>query len=128
VLDTLGLWLDLRGDASLGEDLFLGQMPDEPDLCSALISLDKGDTAHTHDARPAFVYYPVELVVRAKVYAEGFTRAARLATALGDMTNTTYYGRKVLGVTRIAGPRLLGMDDKNRAMFTTDFRVAADPS
>jgi hypothetical protein len=127
MLDTLGLWLDLRGDAVLATNLFLGQMPDEPDLCAAIISLDKGDAAHTHDAAPAFVSYPVELVVRATDYAEGFQRAARLAGALGEMRNTTYNGRKVLGVIRTAGPRLLGRDEKDRTMLTVDFDVKADP-
>jgi hypothetical protein len=125
VLDALAMYLDIRGDAVAGTTMFLGQLPDTPDVCASLLQLEAGTAEHVHSkATPELVRSPVRLLVRGTDYAEAQLRSETLASAVATLRNSTYLGTHINGVLRTAGPWLGDYDEKGRVWFYTDLSVS----
>lgn len=119
------LRLILEADSSLalefGTDLFIGEMPETPDECASL--MDTGGLEPTTGP----LYYPMaQALVRAGVgqYSNASNLAYGVLDALnrysGQPDSSGYY---YTGIWPVGEPVFLGTDEKNRPMFSINFRM-----
>ena len=115
----------LEADSSLGlvfgTDLFIGLMPDSPDACASIA--DSGG----FPASPGPYYYPTaQVLVRGIVgsYAATSAVAADVVAALHEYTgqpdSSSYF---YAGIWSMYDPIFIGVDEKNRPLFSMNFRI-----
>jgi len=106
---------------TFGTDLFIGLMPDGPDLCASVTDAPGLPPSPT-------LYYSefVHILVRGGVggYSEAASLAEDIGAVLHEYTGTPagsdfYYA----GVWLTGSPAFIGVDDKNRPMFSINLRI-----
>jgi len=117
--------LILEGASSLGlsfgTDLFVGLMPDSPDECVSII-----DTPGTEPGVGPYYYSSVQVLVRGGVgeYDSAAALGRDIAAVLHEYTgkpdsSTLYYA----GIWQLSEPFFIGVDEKNRPLFSTNYRI-----
>jgi len=119
----------LEGESSLaltlGENLYVSEMPDEipggPGVCVGLY--DSGG----FPPQPNFTYeYPtVQVQVRglAGGYMEAYAMAQAILIALNGTFDVTIDSVRYVGVWAMQSPLFVGRDERNRPLFTINFRL-----
>lgn len=115
----------LESDSSLalsfGEDLFVGEMPENPNLCVSLF-----DTGGIPVVVGPFYTCFVHILVRGVVggYVEAYTLAEEISSVIHE-----YYGTPLgssfyyTGVWASSVPFFIGTDEANRPLFSLNFKV-----
>jgi len=102
-------------------DLFIGLMPDYPDLCVSLT-----DTPGIEPGVGPYYYNSLHVLVRGGVgeYDEAVQLAVDIASVLheyhGWPDSSSYY---YAGIWQQSEPFFIGVDEKNRPLFSTNYRI-----
>ena len=131
LLEDLGAALVTAGAGTLGTDLFLSLLPEDPDAAVALFEVAGGAPAYAMgDEAPAFARARVQVLARGAENDAAVVRA-RLDVVLGALEalgDTTTDGRYYLTVQGVSTPRLIARDTAERALFAAELDVWHQPS
>lgn len=126
LLDDLGLRLQTAGVGTLAVNLFLGYLPDSPDVAVALFESRGTSPQMTFGAGVIAVERPViRTLCRAgrNDYPAARAKAVAVLNSLGAIRNQTIGATAFLGVEATSSPYPVRVDDKERSMFGVDFAV-----
>jgi len=119
MLNDMGTYLQYQGIGTLGTDLFLGLMPDQPDNCIALFE---------HAGTPPDLHwsgeYPgLQVRVRNKSYAAARTKIGEVAKKLHGLHEQTLSGTRYLLIKARGSPEVLKRDNNNRIEVFVNFEI-----
>ena len=119
MLSDIGIFLQSQGIGTLGANLFLGLMPDQPDNCIALFEY-AGSPPDLHwDGE----YPGLQVRVRNKSYAAARTKIGEAMTALHGLHEQTLSGTRYLLIKARGGPEVLKRDNNNRIEVFVNFEI-----
>lgn len=126
LLDDLGTYLDSQvATLTLGTNLFLGRIPDDPDTCVALF--EYGGNAPTStmggDALPPIENPNIQVLTRGSGYASARTLAFECWTAIEAILNETLTATLYHRVSANQSPFPLERDSQDRVIWAQNFRV-----
>ena len=104
-------------------NLFIGTMPDTPDLCVGLY--DTGGPPS--DEAQSGTHYPTfQARVRGAVggYKTAYTMAQSIRDNLHQRANQTYNATRFIYIYASGDILFIGKDDKDRPLFSCNFRTA----
>jgi len=125
-LDDIGTYLASQvGSLTLGTNLFLGRLPDDPDTCVALYEYGGETPVSTMggDAMPPVEQPRIQVNVRAPGYPSAHTLALSVWTALEAILNETLTSTRYHRVAAIQSPFPLERDSADRVIFAQNYRV-----
>ena len=106
---------------AFGTNVFIGTMPDTPDLCVGLY--DTG--GYPPDEAQSGTYYPtLQIRVRGGAYRAAYLVAQSIRNSLHQITNETYNSTRYIYIFASGDVLYIGKDDKDRPLFSINFRVA----
>jgi hypothetical protein len=123
---------DRLGSASVafaGTDLFLGLMPDKPDLCVAIYEYAGAQPLEVMVDNAATLERP-SIQVMTRAGRNDYPSAKALMEAVRDtltaITNETISGDRFLRVNQISSINALGVDDNDRPRFTLSLQAVLE--
>jgi len=126
LLDDLGTYLASQvGTLTLGTNLYLGRMPDEPDTCVALYEYggDAPVNVMGGDSMPPVEQPRIQILTRASGYSSARTLALECWTAVEAVLNESLSGTLYHRVSANQSPFPLERDSRDRVLFAQNFRV-----
>jgi len=126
LLDDLGTYLATQvGTLTLGTNLYLGRMPDEPDTCVALYEYggDAPVNVMGGDSMPPVEQPRIQILTRASGYSSARTLALECWTAVEAVLNESLSGTLYHRVSANQSPFPLERDSRDRVLFAQNFRV-----
>lgn len=113
------------GTLTLGTNLFIGRMPDTPDVCVALYEYGGSGPTEVMGAQATAVLENPRLQVatRAASYAAAETLARSVWTALSGVLDQTLTSTRYNVVSAIQSPFPLERDSSDRVVFVQNFDV-----
>jgi len=126
LLDDLGTYLAAQvGTLTLGTNLYLGRMPDEPDTCVALYEYggDAPVNVMGGDSMPPVEQPRIQILTRASGYSSARTLALECWTAVEAVLNESLSGTLYHRVSANQSPFPLERDSHDRVLFAQNFRV-----
>lgn len=129
VLEDIGDYLATQGVATQGTDLFIGEMPDAPDACTALY-LYGGKPAVQAMAlgvgKSVVDFTMLHVAARAVTLVAAEARAQAVYDKLHNLGPTTINGREYKGAFATARPFQIGPDARERPLVACNFEIARD--
>ena len=119
MLREIGVYLQSQGIGTLGANLFLGLMPDQPDNCIALF----GYAGSPPDLHWSGEYPGLQVRVRNKSYAAARTKIGEAMTALHGLHEQTLSGTRYLLIKARGSPEVLKRDNNNRVELFVNFEI-----
>lgn len=122
--DELGAYLEAMGVGTLGVDLFLAGLPDEPAAAVALTEYGGEQPTFAHGApgvnteRRRF-----QLVARAETESAARAKAEQVNAVLVGIRNQALSGTWYLGVYPLQSPFPLGADGNGRPRYVCNYQV-----
>ena len=129
VLEDMGDYLAAQGVATQGTDLFLGEMPDTPDACTALYLYAGGPAVQAMGlaAGKSVVDFPrLHVEGRAATLAAAEARVQAVYTKLHNLGPVTINAREYKHIVALQRPYQLGVDQNERALCACNFELARD--
>jgi hypothetical protein len=124
LLEELGQRLQALGHGTLGVDLFIYQLPDEPDSCVALRGYEGPEPVYTQGtALPTFERPRFQLTARALEVGTAMTAAWAAWKELSRIKNELIGGAWYLSVHPLQSPFLLERDENNRWVAAANFEA-----
>lgn len=126
ILDDIGTHLDSTvGALTLGTNLFLSRLPDDPDTCVAVFeySGDAPMSTMGGDGFPPIEQPRIQLLTRAAGYSTAHDLASTCWVALEQVLNETLTSTTYLRVAANQSPFPLERDTSDRVIFAQNFRV-----
>lgn len=122
VLADLGTFLDgatiATADLTIGTNLFLGRLPEDPDTCVALYETPgRAPDDQFGTAAPAIEMPGIQVRIRAASYSTAQALAVDVWKALLDITNESLSGTRYLRFSVFQSPFSMDRDDRDRAVF-----------
>jgi hypothetical protein len=121
---------------TLGTNLFLGELPDEPDTAVALHALPGGRPEYTMGAQddipqhPEFEHHRLQIEVRGPAGATAYVDAETLAWTIYRkmaLTNANLQGIRYLLIEPTAIPAPLDLDKQDRYTFVINLNILREP-
>lgn len=128
-LDDIGAYLQSQSLGTLGTNLFLGALydnPQIPDAATALLPAQGLSPVIVHQAVADAVDQPqLYVLCRGAVYnfQEPHGRIQAIYAALHNVVNLTLSGTRYLGIVAAGTPLSLGPDDQFRPLLACTFQV-----
>ena len=119
MLKEIGTYLQSQGIGTLGTDLFLGLMPDQPDNCIALFQY----AGSPPDLHWNGEYPGLQVRVRNKCYADARTKIGEVAKKLHGLHEQTLSGIRYLLIKARGSPEVLKRDNNNRVELFVNFEI-----
>ena len=119
MLREIGAYLQSQGIGTLGANVFLGLMPDQPDNCIALFEY----AGSPPDLHWNGEYPGLQVRVRNKSYAAARTKIGEVMTALHGVHEQTLSGTRYLLIKARGSPEVLKRDNNNRVEFFVNFEI-----
>lgn len=119
MLSDIGNYLQAQGIGTLGTNIFLGLMPDEPDNCIALFEY----AGSPPDLHWSGEYPGLQVRVRNKSYAAARTKIGEAMTALHGLHEQTLSGTRYLLIKARGSPEVLKRDNNNRVELFVNFEI-----
>ena len=119
MLTEIGAYLQSQGIGTLGADLFLGLMPDQPDNCIALFEY----AGSPPDLHWNGEYPGLQVRVRNKSYAAGRAKIEEVVTELHGAHELTLNSTRYLLIKAWGSPEVLKRDNNNRVEFFVNFQI-----
>ena len=129
LLDALGTYLQTQTVGTLGTNLMLGRMPEQPDACVALFESSLGPD-HTMGASVSAVdKFTLRILCRSARldYPAAQAKATAVRAILGAVRDTTLSGVKIMTIMSTSEPYPVRYDDDDRPLFGADFVVYVLP-
>ena len=119
MLTEIGAYLATQNVGTVGTDIFLGLMPDQPDNCIALFE---------YAGSPPDLHWPgeypgLQVRVRNKSYAAARTKIGEAMTALHGLHEQTLSGTRYLLIKARGSPEVLKRDNNNRVELFVNFEI-----
>lgn len=121
MLEALASRLQSASVAVPGTDLFIGLMPNSPDVCVALYEYAGEQPLEVLRDNAATLERPsVQVMVRASRndYPTGRSLIEVVRDNLTDITDVTIDGVRFLRVSQVSSINAVGTDDNDRPLFT----------
>ncbi len=119
MLNEIGTYLQTQGIGTLGADIFLGLMPDQPDNCIALFEY----AGSPPDLHWEGEYPGLQVRVRNKSYAAGRAKIKEVVTELHGAHELTLNGTRYLLIKARGSPEVLKRDANNRIELFVNFEI-----
>ena len=119
MLENIGTHLQTNSIGTVGADLFLGLMPDEPDNCIALFEY----AGSPPDLHWQGEYPGLQVRVRNNGYEAGRTIAGSIYSLLHGIYDTELSGTKYLLIKAQGSPEVLKRDQNNRVEWFINFSI-----
>jgi hypothetical protein len=119
MLNEIGGYLQAQGAGTLGADIFLGLMPDQPDNCVALFEY----TGSPPDLHWNGEYPGLQVRVRNKSYGSGRAKIGQVIRELHGLHETTLSGTRYLLIKARGTPEVLKRDANNRIELFVNFEI-----
>ena len=126
LLDELGTYLDAQvASLTLGTNLFLGRLPDDPDTCVVLYEYGGDAPVNTmgSDAMPPVERPRIQIMTRATGYSSARTLSLECWTAIEAVLNESLSGTLYHRISANQSPFPLERDSQDRVLFAQNFRV-----
>lgn len=131
-LDELLSALQTASIGTVGTNLFQTSKHSIPEGDGPYLSLREfgGSFSHTHNrtVSPAYDRSAITCVTRAKTVSAASDMAEAALVALFAIRNTTISGTWYQMIKLLSRPRDIGLDGKQRIMFSFDFQAIKRPS
>lgn len=119
MLAEIGAYLATKSIGTVGTDIFLGLMPDEPDSCIALFEY----AGSPPDLHWNGEYPGLQVRVRDKSYAAARTKIGEVMKQLHGLHEQMLSGTRYLLVKARGSPEVLKRDANNRVELFVNFEV-----
>ena len=119
MLREIGEYLATKSVGTVGTDIFLGLMPDQPDNCIALFEY----AGSPPDLHWNGEYPGLQVRVRNKSYAAARTKIGEAMTALHGLHEQTLSGTRYLLIKARGSPEVLKRDNNNRVELFVNFEI-----
>lgn len=119
MLREIGAYLATKSIGTVGTDIFLGLMPDQPDNCIALFE---------YAGSPPDLHWPgeypgLQVRVRNKSYAAARTKIGEVMDKLHGLHEQTLSGTRYLLIKARGSPEILKRDNNNRVELFVNFEI-----
>ena len=119
MLTEIGAYLATQNVGTVGTDIFLGLMPDQPDNCIALFEY----AGSPPDLHWNGEYPGLQVRVRNKSFAAARTKIGEAMTALHGLHEQTLSGTRYLLIKARGSPEVLKRDANNRVELFVNFEI-----
>lgn len=119
MLSDIGNYLQVQGIGTLGTNIFLGLIPDEPDNCIALFEY----AGSPPDLHWNGKYPGLQVRVRNKSYAVARIKIGEVVAALHGLHEQTLSGTRYLLIKARGSPEILKRDNNNRVELFVNFEI-----
>jgi hypothetical protein len=129
MLESLADRLNSASVAVTASNLFIGLMPDQPDLCVAIYEYSGQSPLEVLTSNTATLERPsVQVLVRASRndYPTGRTLTASVRDVLTAITDETISGERFLRVNSVSSISALGVDSNDRPRFSLSLQVVME--
>lgn len=125
--DDIADYLADEGVGTVGEDIFVGKCPPEPDDCIAIIPGSAG-TSQPSMYIPDFIYPRFQIYIRASNFSAGADKLAEVRAALHVKIGLMLNNHRALRIhaQQEGGP--IGDDGQGRSEFSINFFAQAQPT
>jgi hypothetical protein len=133
ILESIGDYLQNTSNAfgahsskgTLGTTLFLGTLPESPDVCTAVFENSGTPPAFTMGTGGIAIDYPMlQVICRAgrEDYPTARDAVEEIRNLLASVTDVTISGVHVLRIEPMGSVNPLGVDPKQRPLLSVNFR------
>ena len=119
MLSDIGTYLQTQGVGTVGADIFLGLMPDQPDNCIALFEYAGSPPDMHWDGE----YPGLQVRVRDKSYAEARIKIEETMKKLHGLHEQILSSTRYLLIKARGSPEILKRDSSNRVELFVNFDV-----
>lgn len=119
MLKEIGTYLATQNVGTVGTDIFLGLMPDQPDNCIALFEY----AGSPPDLHWNGEYPGLQVRVRNKSYAAARAKIGEIAKELHGLYEQTLSGTRYLLIKARGSPEILKRDASNRIELVLNFEI-----
>jgi hypothetical protein len=129
MLESLADRLQSASVAFAATDLFIGLMPDKPDVCVALYEYSGAQPLEVMVDNSATLERPsVQVMVRAgrNDYPTARALISSVRDVLTNITDETISGERFLRVNQISSINSLGVDENERPRFTLSLQAVLE--
>ncbi len=119
MLSDIGTYLQSQGIGSLGADIFLGLMPDQPDNCIALFEY----AGSPPDLHWNGEYPGLQVRVRNKSYEAARIKIGEIMKKLHGLHEQMLSGTRYLLIKARGSPEILKRDASNRVELFVNFEI-----
>jgi hypothetical protein len=129
ILEALADRLTSASIATVGTNLFIGLMPDSPDLCIALYEYAGSPPLEVLQDNSATLERPgIQVLVRAgrNDYPVGRDLTNTIRNTLTGITDEEISGVRFLRVSALSAVNATGTDEKDRPQFTLSMQAVAE--
>ena len=119
MLTEIGAYLATKNVGTVGTDIFLGLMPDQPDNCVSLFEY----AGSPPDLHWAGEYPGLQVRVRNKSYAAARAKIGEIAKELHGLHEQMLSGTRYLLIKARGSPEILKRDASNRVELVLNFEV-----
>ena len=119
MLADISTYLKNQSIGTPGTDMFLGQMPDQPDNCIALFEY----AGSPPDLHWNGEYPGLQVRVRNKSYAAARTKIGEVMEKLHGLHEQTLSGTRYLLIKARGSPEVLKRDNNNRVELFVNFEI-----
>jgi len=125
ILESIGDYLVTNSHGTLGTDIFLGTLPENPDACIAIYENSGSSPAFTMGAGGIRIDYPmIQIIARAgrEDYPTARDKADTIRLLLASVLDQTVSLVDILRIEPMGSVNLLGIDPKYRPLVSVNFR------
>ena len=125
ILEAVGDYLVTNGQGTLGTNLFLGVLPEDPDSCVAVFESEGGAPVYTLGAGGIRIDAPnLQILVRSSRddYPTARNKVDTIRQLLASLTDTTISTINIMRVEATGSVGLVGLDEKSRPIMSANFR------
>lgn len=125
ILESIGDYLVTNSHGTLGVNLFLGTLPESPDVCTAVYENSGTPPAFTMGSGGIVIDYPmIQVISRAEKedYPTARDRVEAIRNLLASVTDVTISNVQILRIEPMGNVNLLGIDPKQRPLVSVNFR------
>lgn len=125
ILESIGDYLVTNNHGTLGVNLFLGTLPESPDVCTAVYENSGTPPSFTMGDGGIAIDYPMlQIICRAEKedYPSARDEIEAIRNLLASVTDVTISGLDVLRIEPMGNVNLLGIDPKQRPLVSVNFR------
>jgi hypothetical protein len=119
MLSDIGNYLQAQGIGTLGTNIFLGMIPDEPDNCIALFEY----AGSPPDLHWNGEYPGLQVRTRSKSYAAARSKIGEVMKKLHGLHEQTLSGTRYLLIKARGSPEVLKRDNNNRVELFVNFEI-----
>ena len=125
ILESIGDYLVTNSRGTLGTNLFLGTLPESPDVCTAVYENAGTPPAFTMGTGGIAIDYPmIQVICRAGKddYPTARDAVETIRNLLASVTDVTISNVHILRIEPMGSVNPLGVDPKQRPLLSVNFR------